>query len=467
VQHWSVDVGRTSDVDWVRQVSARLFRDAWDLHLEPRWRAFHATALRGRRVQALASAIAAVFALASATALVQGIERPGAGAAVAHSRPQSSPGRASEPHHPAPSKASASPAGPSASDAPPAAPRGGEATVLAAVEAAEPVEARPVPLPLGKGMWFHRLHQTGASADELVRQARAAGLTHLYVRTGSSRSGFEGGPELDAVLSVAHAAGLKVVGWDFPYLEDPAADAARALAAIRYTTPEGQRIDAFSADIETPSEGVRLGADRVDAYGRRLRELAGPGYPLIGTVPNACLNVRFPYAEVARHFDAFAPMVYWITRDPAADVACNIEKLAWFGKPVLPIGQAYDPAIDNPTLVGLVPGYDHLAAFMRTAAERGAAGVSFWAWHTATPEMWKAVTDATEFTLVAVGPDGDRAAVLVLQRALRAHGFDVPVDGRYGPATTGALARLRSGWGLPSTDGLDAPTIARLVGPRP
>lgn len=327
-------------------------------------------------------------------------------------------------------------------------------------ESAAAARRAPTMLPTGKGMWFHMLDQTGLSVDQIVEQAKAAGLSHLYVRLGSSKKGFHGGPDLDRLLPAAHAAGLKVVGWDFPYLHDPNADIQRALDAIAYATPDGHRIDAFSADIETGSEGVQLAADRVEYYASNVRYYVGPGYPLIGTVPNACLNATFPYAEVARHFDAIAPMVYWITRDPAADVACNIDRLAPLGVAVMPIGQAYDPAIDNPTLIGLMPGYDHLAAFMRTAAEKGATAVSFWVWHTASPEMWQAITDAPWYSLVPMAPGhGAPDQVAVLQRLLNVYRYAVPVDGQYGAETIGAVAQLQADLGLPATGTLDAATV--------
>lgn len=319
-------------------------------------------------------------------------------------------------------------------------------------------------LPTGKGMWFHMLDQAGMPPEQIVERARAAGLTHVYVRLGSSKKGFHGRADLDRLLPAAHAAGLKVVGWDFPYLHDPVADAARALEEIAYATPGGHRVDAFSADIETGSEGVALAADRVDRYGSALRQAVGPGYPLVGTVPNACLNDSYPYAEVARHFDALAPMVYWITRDPGADVACNVDRLVPLGRPVLPIGQAYDPAIDNPGLVGLVPGYDHLTTFMRVAAEHGAAGVSFWAWHTATADMWRAVGDAPWYSLGPMAPGGAAPhQVAVLQRLLNTYGYAVAVDGRYGAVTVGALAQLQADLGLPATGALDKATYRRLT----
>ena len=114
----------------------------------------------------------------------------------------------------------------------------------------------------------------------------AAGLTHLYVRTGSSRQGFEATAFLEALLPVAHAAGLRVYGWDFPYLEDVAGDIERAMTAITFRTTTGHRIDGFVPDIETGAEGTNLTAEAAGAYSPALRAAVGDDYPLIACVPN-------------------------------------------------------------------------------------------------------------------------------------------------------------------------------------
>ena len=72
----------------------------------------------------------------------------------------------------------------------------------------------------------------GGDANAIVARAKATGLTHLYVRTGSSVDGFYAAPFLDTLLPVAHAGGLKIIGWDFPYFADIGVDISRAVAAI-------------------------------------------------------------------------------------------------------------------------------------------------------------------------------------------------------------------------------------------
>jgi len=262
----------------------------------------------------------------------------------------------------------------------------------------------PAPvLPTGKGMWIWMPDRVeGGDPNAIVARATAAGLSHLYVRTGSSVDGFYAGAFLDALLPVAHAAGIHVFGWDFPYFGDVNADVQRALAAIGYTTPDGQRLDGFSPDIETGSEGVSINAQNAAAYMDTLRNAVGADYPIIATVPrpSALMQAIYPYQEVIGPASAVAPMVYWLNRQPDTDVAAALDYLVQFGKPVMPVGQAYDGSLE-----GGRPGpptADEIARFMAAAAAHGAAGVSFWSWQHADPSVWDAIAAAPEFTRTAL-----------------------------------------------------------------
>ena len=261
-----------------------------------------------------------------------------------------------------------------------------------------PPPAHPtLALPTGKGMWIWLPEDTeGGDPSAIVAKAHAVGLTHLYVRTGSSVDGFNAAPFLDALLPVAHAAGLEIIGWDFPYLSNVQADVERAVAAITYTTPTGDRLDGFSADIETPAEGVWLSSDTASAYGVGLRSAVGPSYPLIATVPRptASRQTEYPYAEVTAAFDAIAPMVYWIDTPPDDDAAEAVDFLSRFGKPVLPIGQAYDSSLDGGQAG--TPTAGEVSAFMNASAAHGAKGVSFWSWQHASDEVWGAIAAGPE-----------------------------------------------------------------------
>src|SRR5205823_15023299 len=136
------------------------------------------------------------------------------------------------------------------------------------------------------GMWIWQWqYAEDGDTPSIIARAQSVGLTHLYVRTGSSVDGAQNLDFLDAVIPAAHAAGIRVIGWDFPYLDDVGADVARAVQVINYVTPSGDRLDGFSADIETPYEGVALTPESASTYGSTLRAAVGSSYLLIATVP--------------------------------------------------------------------------------------------------------------------------------------------------------------------------------------
>jgi len=229
----------------------------------------------------------------------------------------------------------------------------------------------------------------------MVAKAKAAGLTHIYVRTGSSWNGFYAGPFLDSILPAAHAAGLKVYGWDFPRLIDWQDDVRRAKAAIDHRAPGKQRLDGFSADIETPAEGTHISPEVALAYGKGLRDEVGASFPLIATVPRPSAGRPYPYAEVVASFDAIAPMVYWLNRQPDSDVSGALRDLAQYGKPIFPVGQAYNGAPEGGRAG--VPPPEELWRFMRVGEANGAQGVSFWSWQAADQRAWDAIGQAEEF----------------------------------------------------------------------
>ncbi|MDQ6797241.1 MAG: hypothetical protein M3011_04310 [Actinomycetota bacterium] len=257
----------------------------------------------------------------------------------------------------------------------------------------------PRSLPYGKGMWIWQPEKTeGNDAQAMVTRSVDLGLTHLYVRTGSSWDGFYAGSFLDRILPVAHAAGIRVYGWDFPRLISTDDDVARAAAAVAYRTPDGHHIDGFAADIETADEGTHLSTEAAATYGDGLRQAVGPAVPLVAVVPRPSshtADIGYPYAQVVARFDAVAPMVYWLNREPGTDVAGALTDLRGLGKPVFPVGQAYDggPEGGRPG----VPPPAELLQFFEVSYDHGAKGVSFWSWQEADQQAFDTIRDAPEF----------------------------------------------------------------------
>ena len=252
-------------------------------------------------------------------------------------------------------------------------------------------------IPRGTGMWMYQWGETeGGDARRIVHRAKITGLTYLYVRTGTRKGGFDAGPQLRELLPATKGTGIQVIAWDFPQLKNPVADARRLAAAAKFRVPGAPRIMAVAPDIETGAEGTKLSGPSVDLYMKTLRRILPSDVSIIGVVPwpSEKRLGRYPFAEVAKYSDAVAPMAYWINRDPSTVVAQSVMRLKKYRKPVLPIGQAYDPRIDVPTLRWGPPSRAQMDAFFRTAEKMGAPSVSLWVWQFASPDQWRALQSA-------------------------------------------------------------------------
>jgi hypothetical protein len=326
------------------------------------------------------------------------------------------------------------------------------------------IPAQRGPVPVGKGMWIYVAEQAeGGNAEAIVARATATGLTHLYVRTGTLKGGFFAADFLNRLLPKAHAAGLRVYAWDFPYLDDVAGDVNRAVAAIRHLTPDGHRVDGYAADIELRSMGVNVTPETATAFGTTLRRIVGPNYPLIATVPRPSpALMTYPFAEVVAAFDAIAPMVYWLGQDPATHVIDTIKKLAPLGKPIIPVGQAYD-GIREGGPPG-VPPRDQLQRFMQAAEEHGAVSVSWWSWQHADQQAWDAVRDATSFTL-PLSPALSPWQVRAYQTLVATLGFPMPITGVWDEPTINAVKAYQAAARLPQTGVVDEATRTILLSP--
>ena len=249
--------------------------------------------------------------------------------------------------------------------------------------------AHPLPIQ-GKGMWIYQFDKVArGDPNRIVRLAVQRGLTHIYVRAGSSVSGLSGWHNIVKILPVAHRAGLRVIAWDFPYLHSPGRDVRRAAFVLGHTV-KGEHVDGFAADVETRSEGTVLTRSRARRYAANLRLIAPKSFlVLVPPRPTSWVRSFYPYDLLVPHFDAVAPMVYW-GRTPAAQAAEQaMAFLRRFGKPIAPIGQAYDMGPDGGPKGP--PKGKALVHFMNEAVAKGAIGVSFWSWQHTPARLWHTI----------------------------------------------------------------------------
>jgi hypothetical protein len=239
---------------------------------------------------------------------------------------------------------------------------------LPAPVAAGPKAASVYPLS-GKGVWVTNFAETPVDVPALVAKAEAAGLRNLWVRTGG-KQGYYGDRFLPELVPAAHAVGLAVVAWDFPYLSDPVADADRARRAF------ADGVDAFAPDVETNAEGTYATAARVDLYLSLVRQYAGDR-PIAATVPRPTPQRRksFPYKAFVPYADLFVPMVYWSCHEPGELVKQSLRELGAL-LPVHPVGQGYDMGEEGGRRG--VPSRAETWRFLDVAKRGGAVGASLW-----------------------------------------------------------------------------------------
>ena len=247
----------------------------------------------------------------------------------------------------------------------------------------------------GKGVWIwkYRMSEGGDTAALVARAART-GLRQLWVRVGDSKDGFYGAGVLNDLVPAAHAAGIRVMAWGFPYLYDPAGDAAWTNAVLAWRSRDGSGVDGFSPDIETASEGTALSARRAVLYLSLVRPgAAASGRPLVATVfpPTDAQLASYPFAAMAAYVDAFAPMVYWNCREPGDAAASAIARLSPLA-PVHVIGQGYDMGPEGGRIGP--PSGQEILRFFDVARRSGARGASLWDWQEMTADHWSAVAGA-------------------------------------------------------------------------
>jgi len=241
----------------------------------------------------------------------------------------------------------------------------------------------------GKGMWLTTWPDTRVNVRTVVARATAAGLHQIWVRTGGTFEGWYGAHLLTRLLPVAHAAGLKVIAWDFPTLGDPLRDVSRADHVLQGRFA-GQRVDGFSPDIETIYEGTFNSSRRVRIYLSRVRRDAGT-LPVIATVlrPTPAMLASYPYRAEAPYVDVFAPMIYWSCAEPGAATLDAIRPLAKL-RPVHVIGQSFDMA----SMGGRhgLPSGREIWRFLDVAKRNGAIGASLYLYEQTRQAQWRALT---------------------------------------------------------------------------
>lgn len=253
----------------------------------------------------------------------------------------------------------------------------------------------------GLSTWIDT-YDTDLTPQQQVRIAADAGVDALYVQTQRpSTEGIIHDPDrLATTIDLAHDAGMTVLVWSIPELVDLDLDRERAMAAMTFTTPRGDRPDAFGLDIELEDIAYApVRTRRLLQLSAELRDWAGEGYPMAAIVlPPLQLEINtrwwpdFPYAELAEHYDVVVPMSYSSYRgtDPVTTYTWNHDN-------VVLTRQLADMA-DLPVHLagGIADDLPEVAAFVQAAIDSGAIGAGLYDLHTTRPEAWAALRPLSE-----------------------------------------------------------------------
>jgi hypothetical protein len=243
----------------------------------------------------------------------------------------------------------------------------------------------------GKGPW-------GNPGREVAAMARDGAQT-LYLQTGNYRQ------SVDVVrrraqgrfIEAAHAAGLRVVAWYLPSFASLRRDERRALAAIRFQSPGGERFDGFALDIEaTVVRPIPRRNRRLVQLSTQLRSAVGADYALGAITPSPIGMSRsywpgIPYRALARFYDVFLPMAY----STDAGVRGSKGTRAYLSATVAAIRSGTgNPSIPIHLIGGLSGqmGTTETAGFMHAVAGCAPLGYSLYAFPSTPRAAWTALT---------------------------------------------------------------------------
>lgn len=282
--------------------------------------------------------------------------------------------------------------------------------VPAAIQASPAQRTTPLPPATAAGLYGGLGSWLDIFADDawknpgaLVAHAKAAGVRTLYLQTSnySQRAAILRPAALGRFVDSAHAAGLRVVAWYLPGFAKPRLDAQRTLAALRFRSSAGQAFDGFALDIEASVvRNVAVRNARLLTLTALLRRAAARNYPLGAIIPSP-VGIRrhphywpgFPYAALARSFDAILPMAYFSYYAHSARAAYAYAHAA------MTLLRAHTGG--RLTLVHMIGGSAHhvpaatLAGFVRAVSQCGAQGISLYAFPQTSAADWGVLRTAS------------------------------------------------------------------------
>jgi hypothetical protein len=178
------------------------------------------------------------------------------------------------------------------------------------LNSSQSAQLAPAGLADGAGVWLNMWNYPKDS-DAYCLRLNNNGIRNIFIQTSRSNTdAISNPPKLGELLDSAHRYKVRVIGWSFAELVNPDADAAKLIAAARFRSPNGEKLDAIAANLEKD-----LNAAKVEAYSSKLRAELGDSYPMVAVVYSP-LNrapqvANIPWKMLDHYYNVIAPMNYW------------------------------------------------------------------------------------------------------------------------------------------------------------
>ena len=157
-----------------------------------------------------------------------------------------------------------------------------------------------------------------AQPEATAQRIAARGVKTVWAETANYRASADvvQAARLGRFVEALHARNVRVVAWYLPGHVNHGHDLRRARAMLDFRTASGQRFDGIALNIEgTAQRDIALRSRRAVDLTRRIRQESDLPLAIVPFNPRGLERrpttwPRFPWAELAQHADAFAPMVY-------------------------------------------------------------------------------------------------------------------------------------------------------------
>jgi Purple acid Phosphatase, N-terminal domain len=296
---------------------------------------------------------------------------------------------------------------------------------------------------LGKGDWIYILssatNKLGGNVPSvtdvtsLMNYEKSQGMDFVIVKAGDGANTFpsSGAQFTPSLVNAAHAAGLKIFGYNRSYGTNVSGEISLA------TSVNNMGADGFVIDAEVEWESANLANNA--ALATQLCQGIKAAFPTRflahSPLPIISFHSSFPYKEFGMYCDAVMPQDYWKSIGYAPDQMVSVMDTEWRNwqsgltgtytnaiKPIAPVGQGWSPSsTETVTSSEIITFMNALTNDATPVTRGGYRGVSWWRADLHTADQWTGIkgtdiggsqTNAPNVSNIAVTGITDTAATI-------------------------------------------------------